>query len=259
MNGQYSRHFTCGKLTTVSDYNTSPILVTGAGKRVGFHLANRLVDDGHSVIAHYHQTGPELDSLAARGVITLQADFGQMADIQRLINNVRLKTPALRAIVHNASAFTSTPADPQSAGALFETFFSIHMLAPFLINTGLVDLLRAGAAGSVTDIVHITDIFAVNPKPEFDLYCATKAGLENLNQSFAKQYAPRIKVNSLQPGPILFKDSHTPEMRRRVLAETPLGREGGPEAVYCALRALLDNDYLTGTSIQVDGGRHLSH
>ncbi|WP_197495800.1 SDR family oxidoreductase [Acidihalobacter yilgarnensis] len=134
------------------------------------------------------------------------------------------------------------------------------MLAPYLINTGLVELLHAGADAndSPTDIVHITDIFALSPKPEFDLYCATKAGLENLSQSFAKRYAPRIKVNCLQPGPILFKDSHTPEMRRRVLAETPLGREGGPEAVYRALRALLDNDYLTGTSIPVDGGRHLA-
>lgn len=244
--------------TDTVSHSQPPILVTGAGRRVGLHLANRLLDDGQPVIAHYHRESGGIEALAARGALTLQADLAHAVGALALVDAVRAQATALRGIVHNASAFTPTPAEPAAAAAMFEAFFSIHMLAPYLIDTGLAGLLGAGSTAAPTDIVHITDIFAENPRPEFDIYCATKAGLENLTRSLAKRYAPKIKVNSLQPGPILFKDSHTPEMRQRVLAETPLGREGGAEAVYRGLRALLDNDYMTGTAIQVDGGRHLA-
>ncbi|OBS09672.1 SDR family oxidoreductase [Acidihalobacter prosperus] len=242
----------------MSTHDKPPILVTGAGRRVGLHIAQRLLDDGHPVIAHYHRPSEAIEALVARGAIPIQAAFDRAEGAHALVAAVRGQAVSLRAIVHNASAFTPTPTDMDAADAMFEHFFSIHMRTPYLINNGLIDLLRAAAAVTPTDIVHITDIFAVSPNPAFDIYCATKAGLENLSRSFAMRYAPQVKVNTLQPGPILFKDSHTEAMRQRVLAETPLGREGGPEAVYRALRALLDNDYLTGTAIQVDGGRHLT-
>ncbi len=236
---------------------SDPVLITGAGRRVGLHLARRLLQDGARVIAHYRSSGENLETLRAEGAQLVQGDLATVDGSLAVAEAVRAMTPALRAIVHNASAFSPTADDPREAASQFIQFFGIHMQAPWLLNTTLEPLLRASASHPA-DIVHITDIFAERPHPEFDLYCATKAGLENLSLSLARRLAPRIKVNSIRPGPILFMPSHTPEARAKVLAETPLGREGGPEPVYRALRALLDNDFITGAALPVDGGRHLA-
>lgn len=234
-----------------------PILITGAGRRVGLHLAERLLDDGAAVIAHYHSETKGVARLRERGAAVLPGALDTADGALALAAAVREAAPRLRAVVHNASAFSPSGDDPRAAADQFRRFFAIHMQAPWLLNTELAPLLRASQA-QPADIVHITDIFAERPNPAFDLYCSSKAGLENLSMSFAQRYAPHIKVNCIRPGPILFQPTHGEKTRAQILAETPLGREGGAEPVYLALRALLDNDYVTGVALPVDGGRHLT-
>lgn len=108
------------------------------------------------------------------------------------------------------------------------------------------------------DIIHITDINAENPTPDFDIYGTTKAGLHNMTLALAKKFAPEIKVNAVAPGPVLFTASHSDAVKQQMMAETPLAREGGAEPVYLAIRSILENPFLTGISIPVDGGRRLS-
>lgn len=234
-----------------------PILITGAGRRVGLHLAERLLDDGAAVIAHYHSETEGVARLRERGAVVLPGALDTADGALALAAAVREATPRLRAVVHNASAFAGSADDTQAAVDQFQRFFAIHMQAPWLLNTELAAPLRASRA-QPADIVHITDIFAERPNPAFDLYCSTKAGLESLSLSFAQRYAPEIKVNCIRPGPILFQPTHGEDTRAAILAETPLGREGGAEPIYLALRALLDNDYITGAALPVDGGRHLT-
>ena len=125
------------------------------------------------------------------------------------------------------------------------------------INEGLKNKLK-GDADKPADIVHITDINVENPTPRFDIYGTTKAGLHNMMLVLAKKYAPAIKVNAVAPGPVLFTESHSDEVRQQMMSETPLAREGGAEPVFLAVKSLLDNPFLTGVSIAVDGGRRLS-
>lgn len=234
-----------------------PILITGAGRRVGLHLAERLLDDGASVIAHYHRHTEGVARLRERGATVLGGTLDTVDGVLALIAAVRKATPRLRAMVHNASAFTPSAGTTSEAVIQHQRFFAIHMQAPWLLNTELEPLLRASRE-LPSDIVHLTDIFAERPNPAFDLYCSTKAGMESLSLSFAQRLAPQVKVNCIRPGPILFQPSHGTEARERILAQTPLGREGGAEPVYLALRALLGNDYITGAALPVDGGRHLA-
>ncbi|NUB29691.1 SDR family oxidoreductase [Azospirillum brasilense] len=160
-------------------------------------------------------------------------------------------------MIHNASAFEVTASDTADALRQLDVFHAVHVRAPFVLNRELAPLLGACSARRA-DIVHITDIYADNPNPAFDAYCASKAGLQNLALSFAKRLAPKVKVNVVQPGPILFKEWHGPDARARVLSETLLGEEGGVEAIGMAVEAVLQNHYQTGAVVAVDGGRRLA-
>ena len=88
-------------------------------------------------------------------------------------------------------------------------------------------------------------------------YCASKAGLDNLTLSFAARYAPAIKVNGIAPALVMFNDNDDAAYREKTLAKSALGIEPGAEVVYQGLRYLLDNPYVTGTTLTLNGGRHL--
>lgn len=233
------------------------VLVTGTSRRVGLHLAQRLHQDGYAVLAHYRSETDGVQALKHQGIETIRADFDSRESILDFVSRLRQQHDGFRAIIHNASSFTPTDEDLVRAAEQYEQFFHVHMMAPFLINQGLHDRLE-GDEGNPADIIHITDINAENPTPRFDIYGTTKAGLHNMTLALAKKFGPDIKVNAIAPGPVLFTESHTQEVRDAMMAQTPLAREGGAEPVYLAVKSLLTNPFLTGVSIPVDGGRRLS-
>ena len=237
----------------MSKVPTPPILITGASQRIGAHVARRLLEAGEQVLVHYRSETDELKALQAAGADTLAADFADAAGIQAFAKAVRARYPQLRAVIHNASAFAVTCDDAHDAAQQFAAFFNIHMLTPFLLNRELSACLQA-QGDAPADIIHITDIYADNPAPQYDVYCATKAGLQNLAVSAAKQLGPAIKVNIIQPGPIDFATWQSAAQQAEVLDRTLLKRTGGPEAIYQAVRSLMDNDFMTGAIIPVDGG-----
>lgn len=233
----------------------APVVVTGTNRNIGAHMAHRFLDDGFAVIAHHRTPSEATDALAARGAIPIRGDFADTDSILAVADAIAERAPRLRALVHNASAFAPTAEGARAAAEQFQTFFDVHMRAPYLLNTRLAGCLRS--IDGPGDIVHITDIYADNPNVAYDVYCATKAGLQNLSASFAKRLAPHVKVNAVQPGAITFEDWVDADQQQSVLEATPLGRTGSPEAVYRAVRAFMDNDYQTGAVVAVDGGRRL--
>ncbi|MGY4534992.1 dihydromonapterin reductase/dihydrofolate reductase [Pseudomonas sp. TE3786] len=231
---------------------SAPILLTGAGQRVGLFCAERLLDDGHPLIVTYRQERDSLQQLRERGAITIQADFSSEAGILALVAELKRHTDSLRAIVHNASAWLAET--PGNEAAIFQQMFSVHMLAPYLINLHCADLLRRS---SPADIVHISDDVVHKGSAKHLAYCASKAGLESLTLSFAAKYAPAIKVNGIAPALILFNDGDDAQYRAKTLAKSALAIEPGAQVIYQSLRYLLDNPYVTGSTLSVNGGRHL--
>ncbi len=232
--------------------HSAPILITGASQRIGLHCAERLLDSGQPVIISYRSERPGVGKLRERGAICLPADFASEAGILAFIDLLKQHTDRLRAIVHNASAWLNeTPGHEAEA---FQQLFSVHMLAPYLINLHCADLLRRSQPA---DIVHISDDVARKGSANRIAYCASKAGLDSLTLSFAAQLAPQIKVNGIAPALIQFNEDDDDEYRSKTLAKSALGIEPGAEVVYQSLRYLLDNPYVTGTTLTVNGGRHL--
>ena len=230
----------------------TPILITGAGQRIGLHCAQRLLDDGYPVIISYRRERDAIDRLRLRGATAISADFSDDAGIMAFIDALKTHTDSLRAIVHNASEWR--PDTPGQEAEVFRQLFQIHMLAPYLINLHCSELLRHGGPA---DIVHIGDDVTRKGSSKHIAYAASKAGLDNLTLSFAASLAPQIKVNGIAPALIQFNPNDDEAYRRAALAKSALGIEPGPEVIYQSLRYLMDNPYVTGTTLTVNGGRHL--
>ena len=232
--------------------SAAPILITGASQRIGLHCAERLLDDGHQVIVTYRSERDGIDALRQRGALALHADFASETGILTFIELLKSHTDSLRAIVHNASDWLIEA--PGEEAAAFQQLFSVHMLAPYLINLHCEDLL---SRSTPADIVHISDDVARKGSAKRPAYCASKAGLDSLTLSFAARFAPQIKVNGIAPALIMFNPEDDADYRRKTLNKSALGIEPGPQVVYQSLRYLLDNPYVTGTTLTVNGGRHL--
>jgi len=224
------------------------ILITGGAQRIGLHCAQRLAVDGYRVLITARRARPEWQP--PEGVELLLADFSTVAGIEALIDTLNRRQIQLRALIHNASEWHTDAAGAEG----FKAMFHVHMLAPYLINSACEDWF---VPGQPADIIHMTDYVAQRGSAKHTAYAATKAALENLTLSFASRFAPRIKVNSIAPSLILFNEDDSPEYRRKALAKSALGIEPGPDVVYQALRYLLDNPYVTGSCLALDGGRHL--
>ncbi|MGL4316477.1 MAG: dihydromonapterin reductase [Pseudomonas sp.] len=232
--------------------SAAPILITGAGQRVGLHCAHRLLDEGQPVIFSYRSERDGVQQLRERGALALAADFSSEAGILAFIDELKRHTDSLRAIVHNASDWlTETPGNE---ARVFQQMVNVHMLAPYLINLHCEALLRRSTPA---DIIHLSDDVARQGSAKRPAYCASKAGLDSLTQSFAARFAPAIKVNGMALALILFNEGDDAQYRAKRLAETPMAIEPGAEVVYHSLRYLLDNPYVTGTTLTVNGGRHL--
>jgi dihydromonapterin reductase/dihydrofolate reductase len=229
-----------------------PILITGASQRIGLHCAERLLGEGQPVIISYRQERETVAHLREMGAVTIQADFASEAGILAFIVALKAQTTKLRAIVHNASAWIADSAGDEAAA--FQQMVNVHMLAPYLINLHCAELLRAS---SPADIVHISDDVTRKGSAKHMAYCASKAGLDNLTLSFAARFAPAIKVNGIAPALILFNPDDDADYRYKSLAKSALGIEPGAEVIYQSLRYLLENPYVTGTTLTVNGGRHV--
>lgn len=235
--------------------SASPILITGGAQRLGRHCAERLVQDGQPVIISYRRERPELEAMRERGIVTLQADFSSEDGILDFLERLKSETGSLRAIVHNASDW-APDSDGEDAGAAFERLFRIHMLAPYLINLHAKPLLDA-CSEPQRDIVHMTDYVVQKGSRKHAAYAATKAGLDNLTLSFAARYAPEIQVNAIAPALIMLNQGDDEDYAAKARAKSAMEMVPGPGVIYQSLRYLLDNRYVTGTTLAVDGGRHL--
>lgn len=229
-------------------------LVTGVGRRLGFAIAEKLLAEGWAVVGQYRSASPQTAELEAAGAELFQVDFDD-AEATLAFAETLSQRESLDWVVHNASCFSPEPPGLAEKLAWSEACFNVHVRAPYVINEALHGTLKRG---DDPNVVHITDIFAERPDPQYRAYTAAKAGLDNLALSYAKLWAPDIRVNRIQPGPILFLPEHSQAHKDKVLASTLLRREGGLTPLLDALWSLRDNAYMTGAVIKVDGGRFLA-
>ncbi len=235
------------------------VLVTGGAKRVGAAIARRLHAAGACIALHYRSAEAEaarleaeLNALRAGSARRFPGDLLAAGAPEALVQAVAARLGRLDALVNNASIFYPTPVGRIEARHWDELMGSNVRVPLFLAQAAAPHLMANQGA-----IVNIVDIHAERPLKRYPLYSAAKAALAGLTRALAIELAPRVRVNGVSPGAILWPDDgqfETPE-RERVLRTTPLGRIGGAEEIAQAVEYLCAAQYVTGQILAVDGGR----
>lgn len=232
-------------------------LITGASRRLGLHMTQSLLAKGWKVLVLTRACQGELAAIDHQDLHCIECDALDDKSVEQAIGQIKEKIQHLDFLLHNASIYEKDEGYQHSLSTFYDDLYAIHMKLPARLNYALGDLLKASHREQ-GNIIHITDIYVDNPNPEYALYCSTKAGSQNLMVSFAKQLAPKVRVNAIQPGPVKFLPEHSSEEQDSVLAETLLAVEGGFEALEKAIYAILDNHYMTASVVRVDGGRAMA-
>jgi pteridine reductase len=223
-------------------------LVTGAGIRVGNAIARDLARHGWKVAAHYRSHPPRGFAAA------LRADLAAADGPAALAAAFRARFRRLDLLVNAAAAFEALPVEETDAAA-FDSQMDLNARAPLLLVKALLGLLRR-SGGSVVNVADVGG--GLVPWRGFAAYAASKAALVRLTECLALELAPRVRVNAVAPGTVLWPESFPAALRRRLAARIPLRRAGTPGDVAKAIRFLADSPFVTGAILPVDGGRHLS-
>lgn len=235
--------------------NNPPVVITGAGRRIGLALAQHFLAQGQPVIISYRNHYPAIDSLNHSGALCLAADFATDCGIMAFAHAIRQHTSHIRALIHNASSWLAESASCTD-GQLLASMLQIHVHTPYLLNLMLEPLLRnQGLAGS--DILHFTDFVTQRGSARHIAYAASKAAMDNLTRSFASKFSPDVKVNSIVPSLILFNQQDDEEYRQQALDKSLMKIEAGSEEIIALVDYILNSRYVTGHSFPLDGGRHL--
>ncbi|MGC4892245.1 SDR family NAD(P)-dependent oxidoreductase [Micromonospora sp. DT31] len=239
------------------------VVVTGAGSGIGRAVAQRLLGAGDTVIAVGRRADPleSLTAQAAGAVVPVPMDITEPTAPARLRALVQERFARLDGLVNCAGLARFAPL-PSADLTDLDRMLAVNLRAPAALIQALLPAL-ADAGGSV---VNVTSVGGVLAMPGRSMYGATKAAINSLTRSLARELAPRVRVNAVVPGPVdtpMYDDlglapAQTQALRDGLLDSTPMARFGRPEEVAKWVHVLLDRDlsgWVTGALIAVDGGR----
>lgn len=238
-------------------------IVTGASKGIGSAIAVQLAGEGAAVVVNYASSKAGADrvvgQITANGgrAFAVQADIAKEKDIQRLFAEARTTFGRLDILVNNAGVYEFLP---------LENVTSEHFHRQFDLNVlGLLLASREAAkyfGDSGGNIINISSVVATAAPPASAVYSATKAAVDAVTRSLAKELGSRrIRVNSINPGLVETEGVHAAgfaegEFRQSFEAQAPLGRIGQPADIAPAAVFLASDDsgWITGETIHIAGG-----
>jgi pteridine reductase len=238
-------------------------LVTGSAHRVGKAIALELADRGANLVIHYHSSNDDtvrdtVHDIKSMGVdaLSVQADISTGEGVGHLFEVLVEHYGGLHMLVNSASIFQQRELLEVSLED-WERTMAINVTAPFLCTQAAAELMMKNTPSGGA-IVNILDRGAIMPWKEYAHHGVSKAALGMLTQTSAVALGPDIRVNAVLPGPVERPTDVTPEQWEATGNKTLLKRVGDAEDVARAVAYLMTEDYLTGTTIHVNGGRHLA-
>jgi pteridine reductase len=233
-------------------------LVTGGAVRVGAAIVRELASRGYRVAIHANTSLDRAQALveelsqAGHEAVAFGADLRNEDATRAMIDRARRRFGRLDALVNCAAVWSPTPLEITLADDL-RRFFEVNAISSFICcqHAGLI-MAEQDQGGA---IVNIGDWASARPYRDHGAYFVSKGTIPTMTRMFAVELAPRVRVNAVLPGPVMMPEGMSEEERRRAISGTLLGRAGRPENVSSAVAFLLENDYITGVCLPVDGGR----
>lgn len=241
---------------------TRVALVTGSGKRrVGSVVADALARRGYSVAVHYRSSAAEAAetaaALRAHGVEAepFRADLADEAAVRGMVGAVLARFGRIDVLVNCAAVWESKPLEEVTAADV-RFHFDTNALGTFLCSQHAGLAMVKQPEGGL--IVTVGDWAEVRPYTGYAAYFPSKGAVTALTRCLAVELAtrnPNVRVNCVLPGPVMLPPDMPDEVKREVADATLVKREGRPENVAMAVLSFLDNDFITGVCLPVDGGR----
>jgi len=241
------------------------VWVTGSSTGIGRAAAKAFSELGANVVIHYNSSRDEAESLerelreTGRGTLLLQGDVADSARVAEMASQVRDTFGRLDVLMNNAGALIKRISLEEMEEAHWDRVMAVNLKSVFLVSKAVLPMMKAQGGGS---IVNLSSIAARNGGGKGSgAYATAKAGVANLTRAMAKELVEHnIRVNAIAPGVIStpFHDRFTPDdVRRRLVSQIPMGREGTPEETVGAALFLASDyaNYITGEIIEVNGGQ----
>jgi pteridine reductase len=243
-----------------SDPQVKPLaLITGAAIRLGREIALALADQGYAIGLHYHRSTRPAQELSRQlegknvPVLLLQADLTVPEQVRGIFDQVSKYVCPLKVLVNSAATMHTGTLEETSVED-WDATFDLNLRAPWLCTRYAAPLMKEGGA-----IINITDAAAGRPWKGYLAYSVSKAGLEVLTRILARSLAPRIRVNAVAPGLVMLPAQDFPDDKwERLVDRLPAKKSGTPQDIARAVLFLIQNEYITGQTLVVDGGYQLS-
>jgi len=232
-------------------------LVTGGAHRLGRAFGMTLARQGYAILLHYHRsaekaavTAEEMRALDIP-VYMVQADLSSMTSLHSLFSTLDTLPHRLKVLVSSAAVMPRGDVRSLSADN-FDAALALNLRAPLLCAQEASKRMEDGGL-----IVNVTDVGAQKAWSGFPAYTVSKAALESLTRLLARSLAPKIRVNAIAPGLVLPSEYVSEKEWKRLVERLPLKRPASVDEITSALEFLLENEYITGQTIVVDGGYSL--
>ncbi len=242
---------------------TQPVaLVTGSGApRVGNVVARTLAARGYRLAIHANSSVEEAQQTVAELIeqgtqaVSVIGKVNEEQAVQRIVGEVRDQFGRLDVLINCAAIWSPKALEEVKADDVRRNF-DVNTLGTFLCcqQAGriMIDQQTGGA------IVNVGDWAVVRPYLNYAAYFPSKGAIPTLTRTFALELAhrhPRIRVNAVLPGPVMLPKSLPEAERKAAIGATLVKREGSPQNVADAVVFLVENDFVTGVCLPVDGGR----
>ncbi len=237
-------------------------LVTGSGKRrVGWHVADALATRGYTLAIHYRSSAAEaaetVSALQARNIQAagFQADLSDEQAVRSMMLRILERFGRIDVLVNCAAVWKSKRLEDVVAADV-RMHFETNTLGTFLCaqHAGLA-MVKQPEGGT---IINLGDWAEVRPYLNYAAYFPSKGAITTMTRCLAVELGtrnPRVRVNCIMPGPVLLPPDLPEEVRNQAINATLVKHEGSPKNIAQAVLFFIDNDFVTGTCLPVDGGR----